>query len=181
MWPQAIHPPSLGLTVKLEGDVNCDLLLDSEQWPTSWHMRNLAFRGQSSCPPRSHPGGLLILNPAPFQRLTQLRASISSAFLWLKSPIKLFYLRHVVVGSPWPGRRDGCSGRDPSPPSMCVPLAEKHLDIYFIIGICGGGTIFVIFMVLLIFYINKKKKQNQRRNGKLPPHLPTSVPLQRPP
>ncbi|XP_077623399.1 T-cell surface antigen CD2 isoform X1 [Crocuta crocuta] len=43
--------------------------------------------------------------------------------------------------------------------------SEKHLDIYFIIGICGGGTIFVIFMALLIFYINKRKKQNQRRNG----------------
>ncbi|XP_029804482.1 T-cell surface antigen CD2 [Suricata suricatta] len=43
--------------------------------------------------------------------------------------------------------------------------SEKHLDIYFIIGICGGGTIFVIFMALLIFYINKRKQQNRRRNG----------------
>ncbi|KAM8932168.1 T-cell surface antigen CD2 [Lycaon pictus] len=45
-----------------------------------------------------------------------------------------------------------------------INCSEKGLDIYLIVGICGGGTIFIIFMTLLIFYINKRKKQNSRRN-----------------
>ncbi|XP_053746728.1 T-cell surface antigen CD2 [Panthera pardus] len=45
-----------------------------------------------------------------------------------------------------------------------ITCSEKGLDLYFIIGVCGGSTLFVIFMVLLIFYINKRKKQNSRKN-----------------
>ncbi|XP_047583997.1 T-cell surface antigen CD2 isoform X3 [Lutra lutra] len=44
--------------------------------------------------------------------------------------------------------------------TMTINCSEKVLDIYLIIGICGGGLIFFIFVILLIFYINKRRKQN---------------------
>ncbi|XP_045859815.1 T-cell surface antigen CD2 isoform X2 [Meles meles] len=44
--------------------------------------------------------------------------------------------------------------------TVTINCSEKGLDIYLIIGICGGGFIFLVFVILLIFYINKRKKQN---------------------
>ncbi|XP_076975885.1 T-cell surface antigen CD2 [Tamandua tetradactyla] len=44
---------------------------------------------------------------------------------------------------------------------MCT---EKGLDTYFIIGICGGGILFILFVALLIFFISRRGKQNRRRN-----------------
>ncbi|XP_007525579.1 T-cell surface antigen CD2 isoform X2 [Erinaceus europaeus] len=40
----------------------------------------------------------------------------------------------------------------------------KVLDIYFIIGVCTGGTVFLIVVALLVFYISKRRKQNQRKD-----------------
>ncbi|KAB1273776.1 T-cell surface antigen CD2 [Camelus dromedarius] len=48
--------------------------------------------------------------------------------------------------------------------AMPIRCSEKGLDIYLIIGICGGGTVFLVFVALLIFYISKRKKQSRRRN-----------------
>ena len=58
----------------------------------------------------------------------------------------------------------------PGPPihAASVPLADEGLDLYLIIGICVGGTVFLIFVALLIFYISRRKKQSRRRDGKLP-------------
>lgn len=67
---------------------------------------------------------------------------------------------------------DGPSAQDPPllPTSVC--LAEKGLDIYLIIGICGGGVLFLLFVALLILYASKRRKAHRRRNGKLPPLSP---------
>ncbi|XP_007452700.1 PREDICTED: T-cell surface antigen CD2 [Lipotes vexillifer] len=48
--------------------------------------------------------------------------------------------------------------------TVTISCSEKGLDIYLIIGICGGGTVFLVFVALLIFYISKRKKQRSRRN-----------------
>nr|XP_012314291.1 T-cell surface antigen CD2 [Aotus nancymaae] len=45
-----------------------------------------------------------------------------------------------------------------------VSCPEKGLDIYLIIGICGGGSLLMVFVALLVFYISKRKKQRRRRN-----------------
>ncbi|EPY90185.1 T-cell surface antigen CD2 precursor [Camelus ferus] len=60
-----------------------------------------------------------------------------------------------------------CEQAEPKgPPFRSLPsfTEEKGLDIYLIIGICGGGTVFLVFVALLIFYISKRKKQSRRRN-----------------
>uniref|UniRef100_A0A7N9IFR6 T-cell surface antigen CD2 n=1 Tax=Macaca fascicularis TaxID=9541 RepID=A0A7N9IFR6_MACFA len=57
-----------------------------------------------------------------------------------------------------------------------VSCPEKGLDIYLIIGICGGGSLLMVFVALLVFYITKRKKQRSRRNGKLPLFCPTAGP-----
>lgn len=49
-----------------------------------------------------------------------------------------------------------------------VPLAEKGLDNFLIICICGGGILLLLFVALLIVFIFKRKKQHRRTNGKLP-------------
>ncbi|XP_059942772.1 T-cell surface antigen CD2 [Mesoplodon densirostris] len=48
--------------------------------------------------------------------------------------------------------------------TVTISCSGKGLDIYLIIGICGGGTVFLVFVALLIFYISKRKKQRSRRN-----------------
>ncbi|XP_024620678.1 T-cell surface antigen CD2 [Neophocaena asiaeorientalis asiaeorientalis] len=48
--------------------------------------------------------------------------------------------------------------------TVTISCSEKGLDIYLIIGICGGGTVFLVFLALLVFYISKRKKQRSRRN-----------------
>ncbi|XP_074119287.1 T-cell surface antigen CD2 isoform X3 [Sminthopsis crassicaudata] len=40
------------------------------------------------------------------------------------------------------------------------PCTVKTLNIYHILGICGGGIILSIFVVLLIFYFLRRKNQN---------------------
>uniref|UniRef100_K7GSI1 T-cell surface antigen CD2 n=3 Tax=Sus scrofa TaxID=9823 RepID=K7GSI1_PIG len=47
---------------------------------------------------------------------------------------------------------------------VTISCTGQGLDIYLIIGICGGGTVFLIFIALLIFYTSKRKKQSSRRN-----------------
>lgn len=138
-------------------------------------MKNQAFVVQDSSSPRNILRGL-ILDPAPAQVLTQFTASMSLASLRLKSPTKLFYLkdRRQEPSSPWPEQRNGPSSQDAPIHPTSVPLAEKGLDIYLIIGICGGGTVFLVFLALLVFYISKRKKQRSRRNGKLPLFCPTT-------
>ncbi|XP_044092426.1 T-cell surface antigen CD2 [Neovison vison] len=48
--------------------------------------------------------------------------------------------------------------------TMTINCSAKVLDIYLIIGICGGGLVFFVFVILLIFYLNKRRKQNDRRH-----------------
>ncbi|XP_061042101.1 T-cell surface antigen CD2 isoform X2 [Eubalaena glacialis] len=48
--------------------------------------------------------------------------------------------------------------------TVTISCSEKGLDIYLIIGICGGGTVFLVFVALLVFYISKRKKQRSKRN-----------------
>ncbi|XP_032010773.1 T-cell surface antigen CD2 [Hylobates moloch] len=73
-----------------------------------------------------------------------------------------------------------------------VSCPEKGLDIYLIIGICGGGSLLMVFVALLVFYITKRKKQRSRRNdeeletrahrvateerGRKPHQIPASTP-----
>ncbi|XP_016078950.1 PREDICTED: T-cell surface antigen CD2 [Miniopterus natalensis] len=45
-----------------------------------------------------------------------------------------------------------------------IRCPEKELDIYLIIGICGGGVLFLLFVALLILFISKRKKQHRRKN-----------------
>ncbi|XP_036894770.1 T-cell surface antigen CD2 [Sturnira hondurensis] len=40
---------------------------------------------------------------------------------------------------------------------------EKGLDTYLIIGICGGGILFLLFVALLILYADKRRKAHRRR------------------
>ncbi|XP_037354907.1 T-cell surface antigen CD2 isoform X2 [Talpa occidentalis] len=40
----------------------------------------------------------------------------------------------------------------------------KRVDIYLIIGICGGGILLLVFVVLVIIYISKRRKRNSRRD-----------------
>ncbi|XP_045673105.1 T-cell surface antigen CD2 isoform X1 [Phyllostomus hastatus] len=41
---------------------------------------------------------------------------------------------------------------------------EKGLDIYLIIGICGGGVLFLLFVALLILYASSRRRMHRRRN-----------------
>ncbi|KAM5256066.1 T-cell surface antigen CD2 [Ctenodactylus gundi] len=41
--------------------------------------------------------------------------------------------------------------------------ARKGIDLYVLLGICGGGVLLLVFVVLVIFYISKRKRQNSRR------------------
>ncbi|KAM5295446.1 T-cell surface antigen CD2 [Glossophaga mutica] len=44
---------------------------------------------------------------------------------------------------------------------------EKGPDIYLIIGICGGGVLFLLFVALLILYISKRRKAHRRSDAEL--------------
>ncbi|XP_054420677.1 T-cell surface antigen CD2 [Pteronotus mesoamericanus] len=46
--------------------------------------------------------------------------------------------------------------------------SEKGLDIYLIIGICGGGILFLLFVALLTLYISKRRRARRRRNDEEP-------------
>lgn len=40
----------------------------------------------------------------------------------------------------------------------------KGLDLYLIVGICAGGTLFLIFVALLLLYLCNRKRQGARRH-----------------
>uniref|UniRef100_A0A4X1SVF6 T-cell surface antigen CD2 n=1 Tax=Sus scrofa TaxID=9823 RepID=A0A4X1SVF6_PIG len=63
---------------------------------------------------------------------------------------------------------------------VTISCTGQGLDIYLIIGICGGGTVFLIFIALLIFYTSKRKKQSSRRNGKPPSTVPPPAQVKSP-
>ncbi|XP_036129531.1 T-cell surface antigen CD2 [Molossus molossus] len=46
-----------------------------------------------------------------------------------------------------------------------VRCSEDGLDIYTIIGISGGGLLFLLIVGLLILFISKRKKQHRRTHG----------------
>ncbi|XP_007975616.1 T-cell surface antigen CD2 isoform X1 [Chlorocebus sabaeus] len=90
------------------------------------------------------------------------------------------------------GQSNGLSAWTPPGHPTSLPFAEKGLDIYLIIGICGGGSLLMVFVTLLVFYITKRKKQRSRRNdeeleirahraateerGRKPHQIPASTP-----
>ncbi|KAL0604792.1 T-cell surface antigen CD2 [Plecturocebus cupreus] len=61
-----------------------------------------------------------------------------------------------------------------------VSCPEKGLDIYLIIGVCGGGSLLMVFVALLVFYISRRKKQSRRRNVPQPHVPPCHCPQPRP-
>ncbi|KAM6168272.1 T-cell surface antigen CD2 [Erethizon dorsatum] len=47
--------------------------------------------------------------------------------------------------------------------AVVVSCSGKGLNLYLIVGFCGGGTVLVVSVALIICYICKRKKQNDRR------------------
>lgn len=106
--------------------------------------------------------------------LTSLTTLCEPGSYGVKGPNKLSYL--LDAGGSILGQSNGLSAWTPPGHPTSLPFAEKGLDIYLIIGICGGGSLLMVFVALLVFYITKRKKQRSRRNGKLPLFCPTASP-----
>ncbi|KAM8999137.1 T-cell surface antigen CD2 isoform X1 [Sarcophilus harrisii] len=91
----------------------------------------------------------------PLKKGTLKTEKMRLKYTWKYLPLKEF--KCVVknrVSEDWAVSQNPCTG---------VQLTvEKTLNIYHILGICGGGIILSIFVVLLIFYFLRRKKQNDQ-------------------
>ncbi|XP_057601874.1 LOW QUALITY PROTEIN: T-cell surface antigen CD2 [Hippopotamus amphibius kiboko] len=70
-------------------------------------------------------------------------------------------LAHEESGICGPGEQFSKEPSERTYPGLWTP-SGRGLDMYLIVGICGGGIFFLVLVALLIFYISKRKKQSSR-------------------